>query len=90
MTQTATYTTVQGDTWDGIAYKLWGIEECASNLMEANYKHLDTLVFSSGTVLSVPDLPLDDYGWLPGWRADYNDNTDQGSDPYYYDEDEED
>ncbi len=90
MAEAATYTTVQGDTWDSIAYKLWGMEECAANLMQANYKYLDILVFSSGTVLSVPDLPSEDYGWLPGWRADSNDNIDQDSDPYYYDDEDED
>lgn len=77
-------TTIQGDTWDSIAYRLWGREECAAYLMEANYRHLDILVFSSGTVLNVPDLPADSYGWLPGWRTDLNYNID--NDPYEYDE----
>lgn len=81
----AVYTTVQGDTWDSIAYKLWGLEECATDLMEANYRYLDILVFSSGTVLNVPDLAPDTYGWLPGWRADLNDNVNE-TDPYEYDE----
>ena len=79
----ATYTTVQGDTWDSVAYKLWRREECAAYLMEANYRHLDTLVFSSGTTLNVPDLPAEKYGWLPGWRTDLNDNV-EGADPYDY------
>lgn len=82
------YTTIQGDTWDSIAYKLWGLEECATDLMEANYRHLDILVFSSGTVLNVPDLAPDTYGWLPGWRADLNNNADE-TDPYKYDEEGE-
>ncbi len=83
----AAYTTIQGDTWDHIAYKLWGLETCATELMEANYRLLDVLVFSSGTVLNVPDLPLETYGWLPGWRTDDNDNVD-GADPYAYDGEE--
>ena len=52
-----TYTTIQGDVWDLIAYKLYGDEKYMKNLIEANWKHIDIVVFSSGTVLNVPDLP---------------------------------
>ena len=32
----STYTTIQGDTWDLIAYKLYGEEKYMKNLIEAN------------------------------------------------------
>ena len=33
-----TYTTIQGDVWDLIAYKLYGDEKYMKNLIEANWK----------------------------------------------------
>ena len=43
-----TYTTIQGETWDNIALKVYGSEKYTSLLMENNYPHLDILVFPSG------------------------------------------
>lgn len=37
----STYTTIQGDTWDLIAYKLYGEEKYMKNLIEANWPLLD-------------------------------------------------
>lgn len=50
------YTTIQGDTWDLIAYKLWQSEYLFPLLMEANPKHIDTVIFPGGVVLNVPDF----------------------------------
>lgn len=50
------YTTVQGDTWDLIAYKLWGSEYLLPLLFDANPKHANTLFFKAGVVLNVPDI----------------------------------
>ncbi len=72
-----TYTTIQGETWDGIAYKIYGGEKYATDLMAANYRYLDILVFSSGTVLTVPDLPEEGGQNFPEWRTStQNKNTD--------------
>ena len=35
----STYTTIQGDTWDLIAYKLYGEEKYMKNLIEANEEY---------------------------------------------------
>ncbi len=78
-----TYTTIQGDTWDLIAYKIYGAEGRATELMGANYRHLDTLVFSTGTVLNVPEIPDKEGDSLPGWRTSSGDG---GIDPYEYDD----
>jgi len=51
-----TYTTIQGDTWDGIAFRLWGREHLMSALLQANPDHADVLVFSAGIVLNVPEV----------------------------------
>lgn len=53
----STYTTIQGDAWDLIAYRLFGSEKYMKNLIEANWDYSDVLVFSSGTILNIPELP---------------------------------
>ncbi len=63
-----TYTTIQGDVWDLIAYKLYGDEKYMKNLIEANWKYIDAVVFSSGTVLNVPEIPEEELEGMPFWR----------------------
>lgn len=79
MAKKTTYTTLQGQTWDNIALKVYGDERYAYYLMQNNYAYLDTLVFSAGTVLSTPALPEELDGDLPPWR---NSDTDEDEDPY--------
>ncbi len=52
------YTTIQGDTWDGIAFRLWGREHLMNALLQANPDHADTLIFPAGVSLAVPDVDL--------------------------------
>ncbi len=66
-----TYRTASGQTWDQIAFEVYGDEHCCSQLMDANRDKLDYFVFPAGVVLSLPDLAEDgpypsDY---PAWRA---------------------
>lgn len=63
------YQTVQGDTWDIIAKKVYGNEKHADYLMANNFKELDTFIFSEGTILSTPELPEEKDGNLPPWRT---------------------
>lgn len=85
-----TYTTIQGETWDVIALKVYGGEEYAAFLMENNYAFLDILVFSSGTVLNTPGLPEEAEGELPPWRTEADEDDDEEEDPYDdYDEEED-
>ena len=51
------YTTVQSDTWDAIAYRLWGEERHLDRLLNANREHADVLIFPAGVVLILPDTP---------------------------------
>lgn len=64
-----TYTTIQGETWDNIALKIYGEERHADFLMQNNFPFLDILVFSAGTVLNTPELPEELDGDLPPWRT---------------------
>lgn len=51
-----TYETVQGDTWDKIAYQVYGDEKYAGYLMENNRLLLEYLVFPGGVTLATPEL----------------------------------
>lgn len=62
------YTTIQGDMWDSIAYRLYGNEKYMDILMKANQKLLDIFIFSAGTVLEVPALNAEAEKDLPPWR----------------------
>ena len=62
------YTTVDGDTWDSIAKKVYGAERYADFLMECNMTLLDILVFQRGVVLETPALPQQKSVILPPWR----------------------
>ncbi len=64
-----TYQTKQGDTWDKIAYAVYGKEIHADYLMKNNFENLDTFVFSAGVTLQTPDLPEENDDELPAWRT---------------------
>lgn len=61
------YTTIQGDTWDIIAFKVYGNEKYMTALAEANPAYCDVVFFSAGVELIAPDIakPLLD---LPPWK----------------------
>ena len=48
------YITTQSDTFDLIAYDLYGDEYRASDIAELNPEHCATLVFDAGVELKVP------------------------------------
>lgn len=65
---TKTYTTIQGDTWDSISFKLYADEKLLTILMNANPDHIETVVFSAGVQLTVPSRPADPPSTLPPWK----------------------
>ncbi len=76
-----TYVTSQGDTWDSIAYDLFGSEEYMGILMDANLDLLDILVFSSGTVIQVPEeMPEETDEDMPFWRQDNDEDEEDNED----------
>ncbi len=64
----SSYTTVSGDIWDNIALKEMGGERYTSALMEANPEYLDTVIFSAGTVLTIPDIDTPIPKTLAPWK----------------------
>lgn len=64
-----TYTTIQGDMWDGISYKVFGDVKYTDALMNANSKYRNVYVFSSGITLDIPDVETRVTGSnLPPWK----------------------
>lgn len=49
------YTTILGDTWDSIAYKLFGDSKAYETLLEKNIEHNSTLIFSAGIKIKYKD-----------------------------------
>lgn len=66
----SSYTTIQGDAWDSIAYRLWGDEGLMMELIEANPIYLDAVTFPAGIILNVPDVGDRNIKTeLPPWRT---------------------
>lgn len=66
-----TCTTVAGDTFDALALEFFGDEKLASSIIQANPDHCDTLIFSAGVVLTIPDeIAVVKPATLPPWRRD--------------------
>lgn len=66
-----TYRTIQGDSFDAVAYRLWGDERLAARLIAANADYADVLLFEAGVTLSIPSverLPRRVTA-LPGWAV---------------------
>lgn len=65
------YVTSQGDTWDFIAYKIFGSESYMQQLMEANFDLLDTLIFPANVKIKVPEIGIDISNDVdqPSWRS---------------------
>ena len=65
-----TYTTVQGDLWDSIAFRQLGSTSHTDRLINANLQHREIYVFPAGIVLNLPEIP--DSGSissnLPPWK----------------------
>mgnify|MGYP002855566330 CR=1 FL=1 len=65
-----TYRTIQGDTWDIIAYREYkniGAERLLHCLIDANPEHVGTVIFPAGVVLNVPDIDIPKSDTLPPW-----------------------
>ena len=64
----ATYTTVQGDMWDSIAFTQLGSEAYAGDLMLKNQAYLDYYTFPAGIVLTLPEETTELPSALPPWK----------------------
>ena len=64
------YTTAQGDTWDMVAFRVYGDETLADRLMAANPEHRMTVIFSANATLTLPKLqPRRSGAPLPPWKS---------------------
>ena len=64
------YETIQGDTWDIIAKRVYGNEIKADVLMDANRDLLSVLVFDDGVTIKCPDIGNENPAseTYPEWR----------------------
>jgi phage tail protein X len=62
------YKTIQGDTWDGIAVKVYGDEKYMNELLEANQAYREIIIFPANVSLSLPDIQTQTTTILPPWK----------------------
>ncbi|QCT03811.1 phage Tail Protein X [Paenibacillus algicola] len=65
-----TYRTIQGDTWDSIAFSVAGKESFMVQLMNANPDYAEVVIFPAGVLLQVPVIPVESASTLPPWRQE--------------------
>lgn len=63
-----TYTTVQGDMWDSIAFAQLGDVAHTDKLINANQKYRNYYRFPAGIVLTLPEIPRQISNALPPWK----------------------
>lgn len=63
-----TYTTVQGDMWDSIAYKQLGSVYNTDKLMNANLQYREYYIFPAGITLVLPEIKKLISSSLPPWK----------------------
>jgi len=62
------YTTILGDTWDGISYKLFKSSWYADQLQRWNRDYIDVSVFGPGVVINYEDIEPTSYESKAPWR----------------------
>ena len=65
------YVTVEGDTWDLIAWKVFKSARYLPELMNANRDNIpaqDTVIFSAGTRIKIPDVSRETKKSTPPWK----------------------
>lgn len=62
------YTTVQGDTWDIIALKVYGSEKHIGKIMLANPELANIIYFSANVEVICPDIEIQASGNIPPWK----------------------
>ena len=63
------YSTKQNDTFDKIAYELYGDEKVASYIIAANPEYSNVVIFSAGVSLYLPKLERVETSTLPQWKG---------------------
>lgn len=71
MEKVKVYRTVSGDTWDLIAYKVYGSEKYFHKLIRANLNLIDVSIFNGNVPIIIPEIEMDikvDNKKLPPWK----------------------
>lgn len=71
MAKVRVYRTVNGDTWDLVAYKVYGSEKYFHKLIRANLNLIDVSIFSSNIPIICPEIiepEIKDLSKLPPWK----------------------
>lgn len=64
-----TYTTVQGDMWDSIAFSQLGDVGYTDKLMRLNLQYRDVYIFPAGITLRLPDAVAESVvDTTPPWK----------------------
>lgn len=65
------YKTIEGDTFDALALAFYNDEKLASTIIQANPDYCDTIIFSAGVELTIPEaIAVTMPETLPPWRRD--------------------
>nr|DAP82598.1 MAG TPA: tail protein [Caudoviricetes sp.]DAQ19446.1 MAG TPA: tail protein [Caudoviricetes sp.] len=62
------YKTLQGDTWDLIAFNKLGGEQYTDRLIEANLNYREYVVFPANITLVLPEIQTPKTMILPPWK----------------------
>nr|DAN35265.1 MAG TPA: tail protein [Caudoviricetes sp.] len=62
------YRTIQGDMWDGIAFKVYGNEAYMNVLLESNQEYAQYVILPANLILNCPDVDIRATINLPPWR----------------------
>lgn len=62
------YKTIQGDTWDIIAFNKLGGEQYTHLLIEANFKYRNYAIFPANIELILPEITTSINTLLPPWK----------------------
>ncbi|MBR2208897.1 MAG: tail protein X [Synergistaceae bacterium] len=65
------YKTTSGDTWDLIAFRVYrkvGAEKLMDALIDANSEYINTVIFSAGISLNIPEINSPVVLNLPPWK----------------------
>lgn len=60
--------TKQGETWDMISLLAYGTPYKVAELIEANPKYSDVLIFDEGIILIIPQIEETKIDSLPPWK----------------------
>lgn len=65
---TKTCTSIAGDMWDGISYRVYGSEAYTDKLMKYNPQYRSIVIFPAGLTIKIPEVHEEASLQLPPWK----------------------